>query len=70
LGTPIHLSIFVNVEVSASSAAFEWCRTVADQSFSVIRKIHDGLRQPPDDFLKRFNFVVTGFHLTVAVMKK
>jgi hypothetical protein len=70
LGAPIHLSIFINVKVSASSAAFEWRRTIADQSSSITGKVHNGLRQLLHDSLKRFNFAITGFHLAVAVMKK
>jgi hypothetical protein len=70
LGAPIHHPEFVNVKISASCATFEWRRTIADQSFSIIRKVHKRFRQVPDDFLKRLNFTIAGFELTVAVVKE
>jgi hypothetical protein len=51
-------------------ATLEWRRTPPDQSLSIIRKVHKRFRQLSDDFFKRFNFAITGFELTVAVMKE
>src|SRR4029453_7461432 len=59
-----------NVKVSASTSTFEWCRTVAHQSFSVGRKIYKRLWQLAEDLLKYLSFLTAQLQLAFLIVNK
>src|SRR5439155_27302169 len=70
LKTSFDLSVFINVKVSSSRATFEWCRTVAHQSFSVSRKIYKSLWQLAEELLKYLSFLTAQRQLTFIIVNK
>src|SRR5204863_1321173 len=55
---------------SASRATFEWCRTVAHQSFSIARKIYKSLWQLVEDLFKYLSFLTAQLQLTFIIVNK